>query len=115
MAYHRLWFFNRHLAWTVGGGMMHNPGRYLVLAPTGNASPVSQPLNVPAASDRCNPLSADDECNSGLSCQQPATCAENYCCPTSGTSTNPFCNGSACPAPSADAGGEDAAADGNTE
>jgi hypothetical protein len=27
------------LAWTVGGGMMHNPGRYLVLAPTGNATP----------------------------------------------------------------------------
>jgi opacity protein-like surface antigen len=47
MAYHRLTFFNDHLAWTVGGGMMHNPGRYLVLAPTGNASPVLQPLNVP--------------------------------------------------------------------
>ena len=25
---------------------MHNPGRYLVLAPTGNASSVTQPLNV---------------------------------------------------------------------
>jgi hypothetical protein len=49
MAYNRLWFFNGHLAWNVGGGFMHNPGRYLVLMPTGNASPFVQPLNVPAA------------------------------------------------------------------
>jgi hypothetical protein len=48
MAYHRLWFMGGHLAWTVGGGMMHNPGRYLVLAPTGAASPTLQPPNVPA-------------------------------------------------------------------
>ena len=46
MLYNRLWFFGGHLAWTMGGGMMHNPGRYLVLAPTGNASPFPQPLNV---------------------------------------------------------------------
>jgi hypothetical protein len=39
MAYHRLWFMGGHLAWTVGGGMMHNPGRYLVLPPTGVATP----------------------------------------------------------------------------
>jgi hypothetical protein len=54
--------------------------------------------------DRCNPtLSTDDnECNSGLTCQQSPTCAENYCCPTSLTSSlNPYCNGSACPAPDA--------------
>jgi hypothetical protein len=51
MAYNRLWFFGGHLAWTMGGGMMHNPGRYLVLAPTGNASPFPQPLNVQAATD----------------------------------------------------------------
>lgn len=37
------------LAFTAGGGMMHSPGRYLVLAPTGNASPYPQPLNVQAA------------------------------------------------------------------
>ena len=49
MAYNRLWFFGGHLAWNVGGGFMHNPGRYLVLTPTGNASPVGQPLNVQAA------------------------------------------------------------------
>jgi Putative beta-barrel porin-2, OmpL-like. bbp2 len=53
MLYNRFWFFNGHLAWNVGGGMMHNPGRYLVLGPTGNASPsgLGQPLNIPPASD----------------------------------------------------------------
>jgi opacity protein-like surface antigen len=44
MAYNRLWFFDKLLAFTVGGGMMHNPGRYLVLAPTGQAASVPQPL-----------------------------------------------------------------------
>jgi len=44
MAYHRLWFFDGLLGWTVGGGMMHNPGRYLVLPPTGVATPY-QPLS----------------------------------------------------------------------
>ena len=39
MAYNRLWFFGGKLAFNVGGGMMNNPGRYLVLAPTGQASP----------------------------------------------------------------------------
>jgi len=53
MAYNRLWFLGGELAWTMGGGMMHNPGRYLVLAPTGNASPPGypEPLGVAAASD----------------------------------------------------------------
>ena len=49
MLYNRLWFLGGHLAWTSGGGVMRNPGRYLVLAPTGNASPFPNPLNVPAA------------------------------------------------------------------
>ncbi|MFT3885109.1 MAG: outer membrane beta-barrel protein [Flavobacteriales bacterium] len=40
MAYHRLWFAKGHMAWTVGGGFMQNPGRYLVLYPTGQASPL---------------------------------------------------------------------------
>jgi Putative beta-barrel porin-2, OmpL-like. bbp2 len=39
MAYNRFWFFDGHLGWTTGGGMMHNPGRYLVLPPTGVATP----------------------------------------------------------------------------
>ena len=51
MAYHRVWFFEDHLALSVGGGMMHNPGRYLVLSPTGNATMagVAQPAGVPPA------------------------------------------------------------------
>ena len=40
MLYNRTWVLGGHLAWTVGGGLMHNPGRYLVLAPTGVASSV---------------------------------------------------------------------------
>ena len=54
--------------------------------------------------DRCNPLLSpdDNECGSGLTCQQSPTCAENYCCPTPLTSSlNPYCNGSACTAPDA--------------
>jgi opacity protein-like surface antigen len=39
MVYHRVWFDNDHYGWTFGGGVMHNPGRYLVLAPTGQATP----------------------------------------------------------------------------
>jgi hypothetical protein len=38
MAYNRLWFWQNHLGWTVGGGAIHNPGRYLVLVPTGVAT-----------------------------------------------------------------------------
>ena len=44
MAYHRLWFGER-FAWTFGGGFMHNPGRYLVLLPTGDASALPNPAN----------------------------------------------------------------------
>jgi Putative beta-barrel porin-2, OmpL-like. bbp2 len=39
MMYQRVWF-SKEWAVTAGGGVMNNPGRYLVLAPTGNASPV---------------------------------------------------------------------------
>ena len=46
MAYNRFWFMAASSRWTVGGGMMDNPGRYLVLAPTGQASPLraAEPL-----------------------------------------------------------------------
>jgi len=44
MAYNRVWIHDS-LAFTMGGGMMSNPGRYLVLAPTGVASPF-QPLSI---------------------------------------------------------------------
>jgi hypothetical protein len=43
MVYNRLWFGEKQkFAWTVGGGYMHNPGQYLVLAPTGYADTVFQ-------------------------------------------------------------------------
>ena len=41
MTYNRLWFGN-HFAWTIGGGFMHNPGQYLILAPTGYADTLFQ-------------------------------------------------------------------------
>ncbi len=63
--------------------------------------------------DRCNPLLSHDECGGApLSCQQPATCVESYCCPNpASASTNPYCNGTLCPAPpvgdaEVDAGGD---------
>jgi len=40
MVYNRLWFNDNHYGWTIGGGFIHNPSRYLVLAPTGDASPL---------------------------------------------------------------------------
>jgi hypothetical protein len=39
MVYHRIWMNNDHYGWTFGGGYIHNPGRYLVLLPTGDAGP----------------------------------------------------------------------------
>jgi opacity protein-like surface antigen len=45
MAYNRLWFADNAFAFNFGGGMMHNPGRYLVLAPTGQGSPFPQSLS----------------------------------------------------------------------
>lgn len=42
MMYHRVWFSDQ-FAITAGGGFMSNPSRYLVLAPTGNSSPIPQP------------------------------------------------------------------------
>jgi hypothetical protein len=45
MIYNRVWFAKNKLAWTIGGGMMKNPGRYLVLLPTGQASSLPNPAN----------------------------------------------------------------------
>ena len=51
--------------------------------------------------DRCNPLVQQDECNSGLHCQL-VTCSVAYCCPTSGSSSEPNCaNAEGCPDPDA--------------
>jgi hypothetical protein len=45
MVYNRVWFNQNHFAWTLGGGFVDNPGRYLVLYPTGDASPLPNPNN----------------------------------------------------------------------
>lgn len=58
MAYHRLWFGKDKFAWTVGGGWMKNPGRYLVLYPTGQASPLPN-ANTPTQTEGAFPFSAN--------------------------------------------------------
>jgi hypothetical protein len=45
MFYNRIWFAKNKVAWTFGGGYMQNPGRYLVLYPTGQASPLPSSTN----------------------------------------------------------------------
>jgi hypothetical protein len=45
MFYNRIWFLNDHLGTTIGAGYINNPGRYLVLYPTGDASPLPNPLD----------------------------------------------------------------------
>ncbi len=57
MAYHRLWFGDK-FAWTFGGGFMHNPGRYLVLLPTGDASGLPNPYN-PTQTAGTHPFTAN--------------------------------------------------------
>jgi len=38
MGYHMLWFWKNQLSFLLGGGFIRNPGRYLVLVPTGIAA-----------------------------------------------------------------------------
>lgn len=57
MFYNRIWFAKNHFAWTFGGGYMNNPGRYLVLYPTGQASPLPNPTN-PTSTAGTYPYSA---------------------------------------------------------
>jgi len=58
MFYNRIWFAKNKLAWTIGGGVMTNPGRYLVLYPTGQASPLPNPNN-PTQTEGAFPFSAN--------------------------------------------------------
>lgn len=58
MLYNRVWFNKNKFAWTIGGGYMTNPGRYLVLYPTGDASPLPSPNN-PTQTAGSNPFSAN--------------------------------------------------------
>ncbi|MFN8277143.1 MAG: outer membrane beta-barrel protein [Chitinophagales bacterium] len=44
MAYNRFWFGKKqHWAWTTGGGVISNPGRYLALLPAGNGVVTQNP------------------------------------------------------------------------
>ncbi len=58
MFYNRIWFHQNHFAWTFGGGWMTNPGRYLVLYPTGDASPLPSTTN-PTQTAGTHPFSAN--------------------------------------------------------
>jgi hypothetical protein len=58
MFYNRVWFHQNKFAWTIGGGVMKNPGRYLVLYPTGQASPLPNPNN-PTQTEGAFPFSAN--------------------------------------------------------
>ena len=58
MFYNRIWFAKNKIAWTIGGGIMSNPGRYLVLYPTGQASPLPDPQN-PTQTKGAFPFSAN--------------------------------------------------------
>ncbi len=50
-----------------------------------------QACNIGQEGERCNPSLSHDECGAGLACTNPTNCPEYYCCPTSGTSSNPYC------------------------
>ncbi len=58
MFYNRVWFAKNKFAWTFGGGVMTNPGRYLVLYPTGQASPLPNASN-PTTTEGLYPFSAN--------------------------------------------------------
>ena len=45
MVYNKIWFAKNKAGIYCGGGWMTNPGRYLILAPTGAASPFPNPYN----------------------------------------------------------------------
>jgi hypothetical protein len=47
--------------------------------------------NIGQEGERCNPSLTHDECGAGLACTNPTNCPEYYCCPTSGKSSNPYC------------------------
>ncbi len=58
MFYNRIWFHHNKMACTIGGGVMTNPGRYLVLYPTGDASPLPSATN-PTTTEGTHPFSAN--------------------------------------------------------
>jgi hypothetical protein len=87
---------------TISGSIKSIGSRILLAAVVATILALGSGCNQGAEGDRCNPdlATGESDCNSGLTCQQSPTCAENYCCPTPLTSSlNGFCNGSACTPP----------------
>jgi hypothetical protein len=85
---------------TVRQALVARAGMLTLLAAVTAVLALTHGCNQGQQGDRCNPTLAlandpyganDDECGSGLTCQQPALCPENYCCPTSGPASSPFC------------------------
>jgi len=73
MVYNKIWFAKNKLGFYCGGGWMTNPGRYLVLAPTGDASPFPNPTN-PTQTVGTHPFTENPgdkfsgwDCSAGLS------------------------------------------------
>jgi hypothetical protein len=71
-----------------------------VIVVSGLLTMTTNGCNQGAEGDRCNPglvstspMYNEDECGSGLSCQQPPFCPENYCCPKDANTpvTSDFC------------------------
>ncbi|PZP41110.1 MAG: hypothetical protein DI598_18615, partial [Pseudopedobacter saltans] len=58
MFYNRIWIDQNKYAVTIGGGIMNNPGRYLVLYPTGQASPLPSATD-PTKTEGLYPFSAN--------------------------------------------------------
>lgn len=56
MFYNRIWIAKNKFAWTIGGGIMKNPGLYLLLLPTGQASPLPNPAD-PTKTEGAYPFS----------------------------------------------------------
>lgn len=73
MVYNKIWFAKNKAGVYFGGGWVTNPGRYLVLAPTGDVSPFPNPTNPtqtagthPFTENPGNPFDGWD-CSAGLS------------------------------------------------
>ncbi len=66
-------------------------GSFVAALALGIAVSAGQACNVGQEGERCNPDLSHDECGAGLACTRPSNCPENYCCPTSGGSSNPYC------------------------
>lgn len=73
MVYNKIWFAKNKLGFYCGGGWMTNPGRYLVIPPSGDASPLPNPYHpTQTAGTHPFPMNPGDpftgwDCSAGLS------------------------------------------------